>query len=108
MNTSMIGFCEDAPLFVEKSCRNPIAAEEHERKWFVELMWQAFPEATSENELAELVAEFLTKENRQIHAKTVRNWLRQDNAPHFRYVFPILSLAGVEHVLDLIYPERIE
>jgi len=70
--------------------------------WFARQLWRAFPEAGSENELAELVAEQLTTENRPLHHRTVRNWLRGDNAPAFRYVTRVMALAGAEAVFELI------
>ncbi|WP_259912738.1 hypothetical protein [Jannaschia sp. M317] len=70
--------------------------------WFARQLWRAFPEATSENELADLVAELLTTDARDVHPRTVRNWLRGENTPHFRYMLAVLSLAGAEAVFDLI------
>lgn len=93
---------------MEKSFRNcsgaraALSAEEAEREWFARQLWRAFPEAASENELAELVAEVLTTARRPIHARTVRNWLRCSNAPHFRYVLQILALVGAEALFDVI------
>jgi hypothetical protein len=87
---------------LEKSYRNCISAEEIERRWFADLLWTAFPEARSENELADLVAEVLTTDRRPVHAKTVKNWLRGSNAPHFRYVLPVIGLAGAESVFAII------
>lgn len=99
------GFCEDGPKPIEKTFRNGMTAEEAERRWFAELLWKAFPEARSENQLAELVAEVLTTERRPINPRTVRNWLRCENAPHFRYVTRVLALAGAECLFDLFDPE---
>lgn len=79
-----------------------MSPEEAERHWFASLLWRAFPEARSENELSELVAEVLTTERRRIHPKTVRNWLRCENTPHFRYVIRILALAGAESIFEII------
>lgn len=76
---------------------------EAERKFIADALWKAFPEARSEAELASLVAEVLTTEARPIHARTVRNWLRGENTPHWRYVVPILSMAGAEAVFDMIW-----
>lgn len=95
-----IGFSENGPRPIEKSYRNGMTPEEAERRWFADLLWKAFPEARSENELSELVAEVLTTEKRPIHPKTVRNWLRCDNSPHFRYVMRVLALAGAESLFD--------
>ncbi|WP_237072596.1 hypothetical protein [Pseudaestuariivita rosea] len=90
---------------LEKSYRKSSLSEENEREWFARVLWQAFPEAQSENHLSELVAEVLTTDKRPIHPKTVRNWLRCQNAPHFRYVLRILALAGAERVFEIIDPE---
>ncbi len=101
----VFGLCEDGPRPIEKSFRNGLTPEEAERRWFADLLWKAFPEARSENELAELVAEVLTTERRPIHPKTVRNWLRCDNSPHFRYVMRVLAMAGAESLFDIFDPE---
>lgn len=103
------GLGEDGPTYRERSCqkyRNGLTREEAERSWMVRQMWRAFPEATSENELARLVAEHLSKEGRPVEERTVRYWLRQVTTPNWRYVVPILALAGSEAVFDLIFPEE--
>ncbi len=79
--------------------------EEAERAWFAGLLWRAFPEARSENELAELAAEVLTSDSRPVTSRTVRNWLRRENAPHFRYVLKVIALVGAESVFQVIDPE---
>lgn len=68
-------------------------------KMFVEAMWKAFPQARSENELADMVSAHLTTERRQITARTVRNWLRKNNTPHFRYVSRVLNLIPNDTVV---------
>lgn len=97
---------------LEKSYRNCIGGEKSaltgeqaERRWFAGLLWKAFPEARSENDLAELVAEVLTTDKRPIHPKTVRNWLRCENSPHFRYVMKVLAMAGAESLFQIIDAE---
>lgn len=100
---SLLGLREDAPRPPEKSYRKLKVGDE--RQWFANLLWRAFPEATSENELSHLVAEMLTDRTCTIHPKTVRNWLRCENTPHFRYVMRVIALAGAEAVIDFIYPE---
>lgn len=97
----LVGFMEHAPGQGEKSCRKTERSEDQERDWFANLLWQAFPEARSEHELAALAAEVLTTQGREIHPRTVRNWLRRENTPHFRYVILVLTLAGSERVFDL-------
>lgn len=90
---------------LEKSYGNCIAPEDAERKWFAGLLWKAFPEARSENDLSELVADVLATEKRPIHPRTVRNWIRCDNTPHFRYVMRIIALAGAESLFQIIDAE---
>lgn len=79
--------------------------EDAEREWFASLLWRAFPEARSENELAELAAEVLTSDRRPVTPRTVRNWLRCENSPHFRYVLRVIALVGAEAVFQVIDPE---
>ncbi|MBL3580793.1 hypothetical protein, partial [Rhodovulum visakhapatnamense] len=65
------------------------------------LLWRSFPEATSEAELADLVAEALNTAQRPVNPRTVRNWLRSENAPGLHYVLAVLALAGAETVFEL-------
>lgn len=88
-----------------RKSRGNASAEEAERAWFAGLLWKAFPEAQSENELAALAAEVLTSDGRRIDPRTVRNWLRCENTPHFRYVIRVLALAGAESLFQIIDPE---
>ncbi len=90
---------------MEKSFRKmkSPAGLEAERRWFARLLWRAFPEARSENELAELVAEVLSLDGRRVTPRTVKNWLRCENAPHFRYVLRVLALAGAESLFDVVF-----
>lgn len=82
-----------------------VTAEDAERAWFASLLWRAFPEATSENELAEAAAEVLTSDRRPVTPRTVRNWLRRENSPHFRYVLSVIAMVGAEAVFQMIDPE---
>lgn len=77
-------------------------AEEAELEFFARLLWRAFPDATSEEQVAVMAAEVLTTEARPINPRTVRNWLRGLNSPHWRYVPPVLAMAGAEAVFDLV------
>jgi hypothetical protein len=88
-----------------RKSRRDLTPEEAERAWFAGLLWKAFPEAGSENELAALAADVLTKDGRPIDARTVRNWLRRENSPHFRYVLRVLAIAGAESLFQIIDPE---
>ena len=98
-------FIMDSP---EMSFRNvgELSPEDTERAWFAGLLWRAFPEAKSENELAELAAQVLTTGNRSVTPRAVRNWLRRENTPHFRYVLAVLNLAGTEAVFQFMAPEK--
>ena len=82
-----------------------VAPEDAEREWFASLIWRAFPEAKSENELAELAADVLTTDCRPVTSRSVRNWLRCENSPHFRYVLRVLALAGTESIFQIMDPE---
>lgn len=93
---------------VEKLCTKSaggISREEAELRWFASLLWRAFPEARSERELSELAAEVLTTSRRPIHWKTVRNWLRAEATPHFRYYIPVIAMAGAESIFEIIDAE---
>lgn len=82
-----------------------MSPEEAERVWFAGLLWRAFPDARSENDLAELASDVLTSDKRPVTPRTVRNWLRRENAPHFRYVLRVIALVGAEAVFQVIDPE---
>lgn len=94
---------EDGPKFRAKACRNGLTRDEAEIEWIVRVMWRAFPEATSENELAEIVAAYLTRRGREVSPRTVRYWLRRETTPHWRYAVELLALAGVEKVLEFVF-----
>ncbi|QLQ18654.1 MAG: hypothetical protein HZT43_08265 [Exiguobacterium profundum] len=81
-------------------------AEDDERAWFASILWRAFPEARSENELCDLAAEVLTKAKRPVTARAVRNWLRRENTPHYRYVLHVIAMVGAEAVFQILDPER--
>jgi len=97
-------FSMDNPEMSFRSAGN-LTPEDTERAWFAGLLWRAFPEASSENELAELAAQVLTTGNRSVTPRAVRNWLRRENTPHFRYVLAVIALAGTETVFQIIDPE---
>lgn len=82
-----------------------VPPEDSELDWFVGLLWRAFPEARSQNELAELVAQAFASDRRPLDKRTVINWLGRRNSPHFRYVLKAIALAGVEMVIGLADPE---
>jgi len=89
-----------------RKSRRARVPEDLEREWFAGLLIKAFPEAESENELAELAAEVLTTDSRPVTPRTVRNWLQCENSPHFRYVLRVIALVGAESVFQIIDPER--
>lgn len=80
-----------------------MTAEEAERAWLVRVMWRAFPEATSETDLARRVADYLTKGGKPVDRRTVRYWLRQETAPGWGYIVELLALAGVEAVTEFFF-----
>ncbi|MBL3580790.1 hypothetical protein JMJ92_22080, partial [Rhodovulum visakhapatnamense] len=43
---------------------------------------------------------------RPVNPRTVRNWLRSENAPGLHYVLAVLALAGAETVFELFDPEQ--
>lgn len=88
-----------SPRFQARSCRKA----QEDLSWFVRAMKRAFPEARSDHELSEKVAEFLSKDGHEVTPRAVRYWLREETAPHFNYVFPILVLAGAEAVMSRLF-----
>lgn len=96
---------------MEKSFRNrreaivaarAAATESVARAWFADQLRAAFPEARSVNELAEIAAVVLSGADRRVDPRTVRNWIAGENAPSFRYVLPVLALAGTERAMALL------
>lgn len=63
------------------------------RRWFRGLLWQAFPEAQTDLELARLAAVAL-----EVSEGRVRGWLRLDHSPKLLEVLNVMTLAGVEFV----------
>lgn len=53
-----------------RSCRNSLTQQEAEREWIARILWRAFPEARSENELAELVSNHFTRRGRGVTQRT--------------------------------------
>ena len=90
---------------MEMSCVNyrpHLSPEQAERRWFADLLWGAFPEARSEYQLAQIAAKVLSKKGRPATPRAVRNWLRCENTPHFRYVLAVVALTGAEKALGII------
>jgi hypothetical protein len=96
------GFREDSPPRLTSSFRNRLTRDEALMEWMVRLLWRAFPQARSENELADLIADHLTTGGEEVSARTVRYWLRQQTTPNFKYVPHLFALAGAEAVLNLL------
>lgn len=90
---------------LEKSFRKSQIGEIDDLAWVGRALRRAFPDARSENELCELAAEALSGRRGAVNPRTVRNWLRGENTPHFRYIRDILVLAGAEAVFTLIDQE---
>ncbi len=87
-------------LAVKNFAKRTYQTEEIEREKFARLLWTIFPHARSEHELADCVAELLNSVDLPTHPRTVRNWLRCDNAPAFRYVMFVISVTGPEALID--------
>lgn len=94
---------EDGPRVRARSFRNSLTRDEAEIEWIVRVMWRAFPEAASENDLADTVAAYLTRQGRDVTPRTVRYWLRKETTPHWRYVVELLALASAEKVFEFIF-----
>lgn len=96
---------DEAPFRREMSCRiaRRPGADDVEREWIAAMLWRAFPEATSENELADLVARHFTRRGREVTPRAVRYWLRRETTPHWRYVLELLALAGAERAFEMIF-----
>ena len=85
---------------MKKVAKRTFETEEIEREKFSRLLWKLFPSARSENYLADCVAELLCSAGLPTHPRTVRNWLRCENAPAFRYVMFVISVTGPEALVD--------
>lgn len=94
---------DDAPIIRARSCRNVVSPQDAEREWIARMLWKAFPESRSENELADLVAAHFAGRGREVSARTVRYWLRRETTPHWRYVVELMALAGAERAFELIF-----
>ena len=97
---------EEAAVPHARSCRNVrrhLTTDEAEREWIARMLWKAFPEARSENDLAELVSNHFTRRGRDVTKRTVRYWLSRETTPHWRYVVELMALAGAERAFELIF-----
>ena len=90
---------------IDAAPRLSVNRDDAERDWLAALLWRAFPEAVSENHLSELAAQTLTADRRPVTARAVRNWLRRENTPHYRYVLWVIALAGAERVFEFLEPD---
>ena len=90
---------------IDAAPRRSVNRDDAERDWLAALLWRAFPEAVSENHLSELAAQTLTADRRLVTARAVRNWLRRENTPHYRYVLWVIALAGAERVFEFLEPD---
>lgn len=95
------GLCEPKSDYRRKPCRNVPTADDDMTR-FTACLWRAFPGAWSENRLADDAARFLSKEGRRVDPKTVRNWLRGETTPHYRYVTRVLAKLEDDEVLAVI------
>lgn len=97
---------EEAAVTRARSCRNVrrhLTTDDAECEWIARMLWKAFPEARSENDLAELVSSHFTRRGRDVTKRTVRYWLSQETTPHWRYVVELMALAGAERAFELIF-----
>lgn len=81
-----------------------LTTEEAERMWFADLLRQAFPMCRSENEICERASKVLSRNSRPVTPRAVKNWLRCENTPHFRYVLTVYALAMAEKVARAVSP----
>jgi len=66
------------------------------RKWFVDLLWIAFP-STSENELCQKASRTLG-----VGVRTVKNWLSCQNDASLSVVTKVMTVAGAEIIFQKI------
>ncbi|WP_371416260.1 hypothetical protein [Rubellimicrobium sp. CFH 75288] len=76
----------------EACCRFP--DETAARRWFRGLLWQAFPAAQTDHDLARRAAATL-----EVSESRVRGWLRCEHDAKLREVLRVLALAGASVVL---------
>ena len=92
--------------FGAEDLAGPLSPEAAERRWFAGLLWQVCPAAPSEHDLAEMVAARLTEAGRPVTPRAVRNWLRETNTPHYRYVLAVIALAAAARPRIAAVPAR--
>lgn len=61
-------------------------------------LWTAFPEATSENDLAERAATYFRNKRtgEAIDPRTIRYWLRGEAVPHGSHMFTLIWMVGAD------------
>jgi len=66
----------------EKSFRNGITENEMLSKLVIKALWQAFPQASSEEAIAEAASPYFRNKNGEhISPRTIRYWLRGETLP---------------------------
>jgi hypothetical protein len=72
-----------------------ISAHDAQMAQVIAALWAAFPEATSENDLAERAAPyFRNRQGQAIDPKTVRLWLQGVSLPRAEFIFVLIGMVG--------------
>lgn len=79
----------------EKSCRKDLTEGEEASRRVAVALWKAFPEATSENNLAEIASEYFRKsDGSPVSPRTIKYWLRGDTHPSFLHTMALVRMVG--------------
>ena len=77
------------------SARAALVAHDAKIAQVIAALWAAFPEAVSENDLAERAAPyFRRRDGSAIDPKTVRLWLQGVSLPRAEFIFVLIGMVG--------------
>lgn len=72
-----------------------VAEHDAKMRQVIAALWRAFPEAISENDLAERAAPyFRNRDGRAVDPKTVRLWLQGVSLPRAEFIFVLIGMVG--------------
>lgn len=76
--------------------RASLTDSEVQSRRVIEALWRAFPEATSDNDLADRASPyFRNKRGEPVEPRTIRYWLRGETLPGYLHTITLIGMVGV-------------
>lgn len=87
--------CAVRKLSESEASRGQLVEHDAKMARVIAALWAAFPEAVSENDLAERAAPyFRRRDGTAIDPKTVRLWLQGVSLPRAEFIFVLIGMVG--------------